>query len=80
MVFWVGSLRYIDKNTSHTFRIPIGDVVLHELQHDERGLVHLHEHAVVNLTQTQELQDLGGLRSHTVDTERKTKQINVEEK
>lgn len=38
-----------------------GDVGLHAAQHVDGGLVHLHEHAVVDLAQPEQLQDLAGL-------------------
>mmetsp|Transcript_18150 Transcript_18150/g.46475 ORF Transcript_18150/g.46475 Transcript_18150/m.46475 type:complete len:223 (+) Transcript_18150:126-794(+) len=45
-----------------------GDVGLHAAQHVDGGLVHLHEHAVVDLAQPEQLQDLAGLGVHVVDT------------
>ena len=51
----------------------IGDVGLDKLKHDERGLVHTEEHTVVDLAETQQLEDLGGLRSHAVDTKQHKK-------
>ena len=56
----------------HTHRlqvgVSIGDVRLHQTQHLLRGLVQTHEHSVVDLAQTQQLQRLSHLRRGLVDT------------
>lgn len=46
----------------------IGDVRLDETEHVEGGLVELDEDTVVDLTETEKLEDLLGLGGHTVDT------------
>lgn len=47
---------------------PPSDVRLHDGQHLAGGLVDLHEHGVVDLAQTQQLQDLADLGANTHDT------------
>jgi len=49
-------------------RLAVGDVRLNALEHSHGGEVDLHEGGVVDLTKTQELQDLLGLGVNTVDT------------
>ncbi len=44
------------------------DGVVHELQHVERGLVQLHEDAVVDLAETQKLEDLADLGRVVVES------------
>ena len=48
--------------------VTVGDVGLHDAQHLLRGLVHAHEHGVVDLAQTQQLQGLLHLGRHLVNT------------
>ena len=56
----------------HTHRlqvgVSVGNVGLHQTQHLLRGLVQTHEHSVVDLAQTQQLQRLSHLRRGLVDT------------
>ena len=49
-------------------RVSVGDVRLHQTQHLLRGLVQTHEHGVVDLAQTQQLQGLAHLGRGLVDT------------
>lgn len=49
-------------------RVTVRDERLDETQHIDGGLVELHEHAVLDLTQTQQLQDLADLGGHANDT------------
>jgi len=46
----------------------VSDVWFHASKHDHGGLVDLQEDGVVDLQKTEQLQDLGGLGGHTVDT------------
>jgi len=48
--------------------LTIGNVVLDHLKHDEGRFVHFQKHTVVDLAETQELKNLGGLWGHTVNT------------
>lgn len=52
-------------------RISVGNVRLSDTEHVKRCLVEFHESGVVDLTQTEKLQDLLHFRSHFVDTERR---------
>lgn len=49
--------------------IPVSDVRLHPAQHVHGSLVHLHEHAVEDLPQPQQLHDRPHLRVHVVDSD-----------
>merc|ERR1719327_1440683 len=49
--------------------ITIRDVRLHILQHLQDGLVHLQEHAVVQLLQTKQLEHLSGLGAQFDDAD-----------
>merc|ERR1712113_183450 len=49
-------------------RGPISNVRLHHSQHVDRGLVQFHEHTIVDLAQTKELQNLAHLWGNTNDT------------
>ena len=53
----------------HSVDLPPRDVRLSNLQHVEGGLVQLDKDAIVDLTQTEQLEHLAGLRVNTVDTE-----------
>ncbi|GMF20350.1 unnamed protein product [Phytophthora fragariaefolia] len=48
--------------------VAVRDERLHQAQHVDGGLVELDEHAVLDLAQTQELQDLAHLGGHANDT------------
>lgn len=52
--------------------LPVGDVRLNQLQHLLGGSVQAHKHGVVDLAQTQKLQNLAGLGVQSVDTAQKT--------
>jgi len=49
-------------------RVTPGDVGLGDAEHVDGGLVQLDEHTVVDLPQTEQLQDLTHLGRHLVDT------------
>ena len=48
--------------------VAVGDVGLDDSEHVDRGLVQLHKHSVVELTESQELHNLLGLGWKLVDT------------
>lgn len=48
--------------------VPVGDVGLHAAEHVDGSLVQADEHAIVDLAQAQQLQDLLRLGVHAVDT------------
>ena len=57
---------------THTFTAllssPPSNVWFHKLEHVERGLVESDKHAIVDLPQTKQVQDLPGPGMNTVDT------------
>jgi len=48
--------------------VPVGNVRLNAVKHVDGGLVELHEGGVVELAETEELEDLPGGGIHTHDT------------
>ena len=54
--------------------LPICNIWLHSAQHVNGGLVNLEENTIEDLPQTQELQDLAGLRVHGIDTTHQIRQ------
>jgi len=49
-------------------RFTIGNIWFNSTEHSHGGVVNLHENSVVNLTETEKLQDLVGLRGNIVNT------------
>ena len=48
--------------------LPPGNVGFHQSQHVDGGLIELDEHSIVDLPQSEELQDLPHTWTHTIDT------------
>jgi len=49
-------------------RISVCNEWFHQVKHLHHRFRHSDEHGIVELTQTQQFQDLAGLRAHTIDT------------
>jgi len=68
----LGETSLVDELTHCLQRgLSVGDVGLDVGEHGHGGEVHLEEGGVVQLEQSEELQDLSGLGGHTHDTKRK---------